>query len=75
VAHYGIYRGNVLNTADPMMKGRIQVRVPAIAVVASDWALPCREYRSTALPQVGSVVWVMFEGGDPSYPVWMGCMA
>ena len=25
VAHYGIYRGNVMNTADPMMKGRVQV--------------------------------------------------
>ena len=75
MAHYGIYRGSVLNTADPMMKGRIQVSVPAIAVAASGWALPCREYRSTALPPVGSVVWVMFEGGNPSNPVWLGCMA
>jgi len=75
MAHYGIYRGNVLNTVDPTMKGRIQVNVPAVAAVAGSWALPCREYRSTALPPVGSVVWVMFEAGNPSNPVWMGCMA
>ena len=25
------------------------------------------------LPEVGSGVWVAFEGGDVSYPVWVGC--
>lgn len=24
------------------------------------------------VPAVGQKVWVMFEGGDPNYPVWMG---
>jgi hypothetical protein len=28
----------------------------------------------THYPQIGSGVWVMFEGGDPSYPVWIGVM-
>ena len=25
------------------------------------------------LPEVGSGVWIAFEGGDVSYPVWVGC--
>lgn len=27
---------------------------------------------STVSPAIGSGVWVMFEGGDPSYPIWFG---
>ena len=26
-----------------------------------------------ALPDVGAGVWIEFEGGDPSYPIWVGC--
>ena len=43
MAYYGTYRGNVVNTADPSMKGRLQVNVPAVAGAAT-WALPCRDY-------------------------------
>ena len=25
------------------------------------------------IPEVGSGVWIEFEGGDVSYPVWTGC--
>jgi phage gp45-like len=74
MAYYGIYRGNVVNSADPSMKGRLQVNVPAVAGAAT-WALPCRDYGSTTNPPIGSTVWVMFEGGNLSNPVWMGCMA
>jgi hypothetical protein len=73
MAYNGIYRGNVVNTADPTMKGRIQVSIPAVAG-GIGWALPCREAGSTAMPRIGTVVWVMFEGGNASSPVWMGCM-
>ncbi len=73
MAYYGIYRGSVLNNADPTMKGRVQVSVPAIAA-ATNWALPCRNFGSTATPPIGTAVWVMFEGGNLSTPVWMGCM-
>lgn len=27
------------------------------------------------IPAKGSTVWVMFEGGDPEYPVWMGVLS
>jgi hypothetical protein len=75
MAFYGIYRGRVMNSADPSMKGRVQVSVPSVAASASSWAAPCREYNSIAVPPVGTSVWVMFEGGDPALPVWMGCMS
>ena len=75
MAFYGIYRAIVMNTADPMNGGRVQVSVPAVNNIGIDWAMPCREYQSGRMPPVGSQVWVMFEAGDPNYPVWMGCMA
>jgi hypothetical protein len=56
MAQYGIYRGNVVNTIDPMMKGRIQVNVPAVAAAPGGWAMPCRDYGSTTVPPIGSVV-------------------
>lgn len=75
MAFYGIYRALVVNTGDPQNFGRVQVSVPSVNNIGVDWAMPCKEYRSKAMPPVGSQVWVMFEGGDPLYPVWMGCMA
>jgi len=68
---YGIYLGTVLNANDPEKRGRLQVMVPSRAV--SGWAYPCRPYKVSATPPAGAEVWVMFEDGDPSYPVWMGC--
>jgi hypothetical protein len=75
MAFFGIYRGIVMNTADPLMNGRVQVSVPSVNNIGSDWAMPCRKYKSNRMPPVGSAVWIMFEGGDPMHPVWMGCMA
>ena len=75
MAFYGIYRALVVNTADPQNVGRVQVSVPSVNNIGIDWAMPCKEFRSTAMPPVGTQVWVMFEAGDPMYPVWMGCMA
>ena len=75
MAYYGIYRGSLMNTADPLMKGRVQVSVPAIGAAAATWAAPCREFKSNAMPPVGTPIWVMFEGGNLDQPVWMGCMS
>jgi hypothetical protein len=74
MAFHGIYRGTVMNTADPMMTGRIQVSIPSVVGGATSWALPCRPVNSTDAPRIGTAVWVMFENGDASHPVWMGCM-
>ena len=73
MAYYGIYAATVMNTTDPMMKGRMQVALPALAGLPSSWAMPCRAYNSNSMPPIGTQVWVMFEQGNADRPVWMGC--
>ena len=69
---FGIYRGTAVNTADPSAGGRVQVVVAGIGSSALGWALPCFSPGNLTLPNVGDNVWVMFEGGDTDYPVWIG---
>ena len=77
--HYGKYRGTVTDNQDPRSQGRIKVRVPEVLVdVDSGWALPCAPYAGDktgayAVPPVGAGVWVEFEAGDVSRPIWVGC--
>ena len=68
----GIYRAMVTNANDPVGEGRVQVHVPSM-MVAGAWAPPCGDYKGVTKPPVGATVWIMYEGGDPSRPVWMGC--
>lgn len=76
--YYGIYRATVVNNVDPMFLGRIMVTVPDVGgVTPSTWAMPCvpmagKQMGAFFVPQVGSGVWIQFEGGDPDYPVWTG---
>jgi uncharacterized protein involved in type VI secretion and phage assembly len=40
--------------------------------------MPCVPYAGDQvgvafLPEIGSGVWIAFEGGDVSFPVWLGC--
>ena len=76
--YFGKYRGVVTNNDDPMRMGRIQVQVPGVLGVApSSWAMPsvpCNLPKKvgSALPKVGAGVWVEFEEGDPSRPIWTG---
>ncbi|MEM7357536.1 MAG: phage baseplate assembly protein V [Pseudomonadota bacterium] len=74
---FGRYRGLVVDTADSTERGRLLVQVPAILDELNVWAMPSTPYAGDAvgfytLPPIGSGVWVVFEGGDPSYPVWTG---
>jgi len=77
--HYGKYRGTVSDNQDPRNQGRLKVQVPEIlGDVDSGWALPCAPYAgdhtgSYAVPSVGAGVWVEFEAGDVSRPIWVGC--
>lgn len=68
----GIHVGYVVDLANPDGTGRVQVRLPALGDVAM-WAAACFPVGAVGvLPEVGDQVWVAFETGDPSYPVWLG---
>jgi hypothetical protein len=75
---YGKYRGLVLNNQDPLQIGRLQAVVPAVlGEIPSGWAAPCVPYAGIgagfyAIPMVGAGVWIEFEGGDVSRPIWSG---
>ena len=80
--YYGKYRGTVLNNVDPEQRGRLMLSVPdVLGTVPSSWAEPCVPLAGPTgppmgvylVPPIGSGVWVEFEHGDPSYPIWVGC--
>jgi len=74
---YGKYRGTVTDIEDDTL--RIKAMVPAVlGEQASGWCMPCVPYAGqdvgfAFLPEVGAGVWIEFESGDPSYPIWTGC--
>jgi uncharacterized protein involved in type VI secretion and phage assembly len=77
--HFGKYRGEVVDNADPDDLGRVKVKVPRLTHDEElGWALPAFPYGGAseqgffAVPDVGASVWVEFEGGDLSYPIWSG---
>ena len=77
--YYGKYRGLVEANEDPKRLGRLKVAVPEVfGIGTSSWAVPCVPYAGPevgwfAMPPVGADVWVEFEAGDPSRPIWTGC--
>lgn len=76
--YYGVYRATVVNNVDPLQIGRIMAMVPDVSnLVPSTWAMPCipfagKQMGAFMVPQIGSGVWIQYEGGDPDYPVWTG---
>ncbi|MFF5982326.1 phage baseplate assembly protein V [Streptomyces olindensis] len=77
--YLGKFRGRVVDNDDPLRIGRITVEVPdVLGDEPSTWALPCLPFTGPesgqfAVPPPGAGVWVEFEQGDPSFPVWTGC--
>ena len=71
---YGLYRGVVVDTRDPLKKNRIRVQVPQVLEnQTTEWAWPISTTGlSLPLPTIGQGVWVLFEGGDVSFPIWAG---
>ncbi len=57
---------------------RIKAKVPAVlGETPTGWCMPCVPYAGPGtgfafLPKKGSGVWIEFEGGDLSYPIWVG---
>ena len=76
---FGKYPATVIDTIDPQNLGRIRVAVPDLLDRGPVLAMPCVPPNNTskklgsALPRVGAAVWVEFERGDPSSPIWSGC--
>ena len=77
--YFGKYRGKVANNIDPMQKGRLQVEVPAVyGTNRLNWALPCVPFAGKGhgfymIPDIGTNIWVEFEGGNIDAPIWAGC--
>lgn len=73
---YGKYRGTVTEVGTD---GRIKAKVPAVlGEQATGWCMPCLPYAGrdvgiAFLPEENAGVWIEFEGGDVSYPIWVGC--
>lgn len=75
---FGKYRGVVTDNDDPTSRGRLKVKVRAVLGDQEVWAMPCVPYAGNgvgfySLPEPETAVWVEFEAGDPSYPIWAGC--
>lgn len=74
---YGKYRGSVTDVDASTL--RIKAKVPAVlGTQETGWCMPCVPYAGqnvglAFLPEEGSGVWIEFEGGDVSYPIWVGC--
>ncbi len=77
--YYGKYRGFVLDNKDPEKRARLKVKVPsALGETETGWALPCLPFGGLKdiglffVPEVDTQVWVEFEEGEISKPLWTG---
>ena len=70
IRYHGIYRGKVVATNDPDNLGRVTLRVPQVSgQEVTNWAWPIL---GGYTPASEDNCWVMFEGGDPNFPLWLG---
>jgi hypothetical protein len=68
--YHGIFYGAVSNNADPLKKNRCTLRVPQLLGSAvTTWALPLTPMVDP--PKVGTLVAVLFTGGDLDNPVYL----
>lgn len=75
---FGKHRGLVVANNDPTNRGRLRVKCLALAGVEEFWAMPCAPYAGAgvglfAIPPEKTMVWVEFEQGETSRPIWTGC--
>jgi hypothetical protein len=79
---YGKYRATVINNVDLEFRGRLMCMVPdVLGVIPSSWCEACTPLAGPTgppmgvymVPPIGAGVWVEFEQGDPSKPIWSGC--
>jgi Type VI secretion system/phage-baseplate injector OB domain len=76
---WGKYRGIVTDVSSGDDLGKVTVQVPDVyGADVTMLAWPCVPFAGpnhgfVVVPEVGDGVWVEFEGGDPSHPIWVGC--
>jgi hypothetical protein len=67
---YGVYRAVVVDNKDPNNLRRLKVQSQATGVEVTDWIWPIQ---GTAKPPlIGQGVFIMYQGGDPEFPLWIG---
>ena len=66
----GIYRAIVHDNRDPKKLRRLKVKVTATGEQITNWIWPVISTKRP--PAIGTGVYVMYIGGDPEYPVWIG---
>jgi uncharacterized protein involved in type VI secretion and phage assembly len=77
--YFGKYRGTVSDNNDKKNLGRIRALVPEVLdKEVSGWALPALPYSGNGsgtflVPAQKAGVWIEFEAGDISRPIWTGC--
>lgn len=77
--YFGKYRGLVQEVGEGEKLGQLTATVPEVyGEMTSPWALPSvpfagKEHGFVLLPEVNDGVWIEFEAGDPSRPIWTGC--
>ena len=76
---YAKFRGYAYRVDDPENRGRIQAFVPRLLGPdePTGWAMPSAPYAGPdqgmfLVPDIGAGVWIEFEEGDLSRPIWSG---
>ncbi len=68
---YGVYRGIVVDNNDPQNLRRLKVSTNTpTGTEVTNWVWPVISTKRP--PAKGAGVFVMYDGGDPDYPVWIG---
>ena len=78
----GVVVGQVTNNIDPLMLGRVKVKLPFLGLlppidsnwcrIASPWAGGPLQSGFLAIPEINDEVLIAFEHGDPNFPYVVG---
>jgi uncharacterized protein involved in type VI secretion and phage assembly len=77
--YYGTYKGIVTDNTDPQDQGRVKVRMPELGrdEALEFFAYPISPFAGDGFgiffpPEVDARVWIVFEGGNPTMPLYLG---
>jgi hypothetical protein len=75
---FGKYRGVVIEALTGDDLGKLKVSVPDVLADTPGIAWPCVPFAGpnhgfVTIPEKDDGVWIEFEGGNPSQPIWVGC--